>query len=186
VTKYKKKCKIKKGYMPDFLSTYYSPILTVLKQYFKNLKGKSILEAGYRIPIFLDYLRLKGVDTYGIDIGPYITDRNLLRMPVEKISDKFKKKYSNYFHAIIERLTLSRLYDEEYFLKTGKRRFKNKKLILSNLYKLLRPNGILVLQDDRGSIFTETEFKKAKFKKILKEIPITFKKGWNTLVVYKK
>lgn len=191
VQQYRRECKIKKGYKPTFLSYFYSPVLTVLKQHFKNLKNKRILEIGYRMPLFLDYLKLNGANSYGIDIEPYITNKNLFKMSIEKLTPSFKRKFTDFFHAIIERLTLSRQYEEEYFLEKGRHRFKNKKLILYNLHHLLKPGGILVLQDDRGSIFTESEFKRAGFRKIMKERPIVFREkgkylGWNTLVVYKK
>jgi len=186
---YKKECGLKR-YHGNYLS-YYTPILAVLRQYFRNLRNKNILEVGYRLPAFLGYLKLKGANVYGIDVKPYIVDREFFKMSIEKIEPKFKKHFSNYFHAIVERLVLSRQYDEEYFLKTGKHRFHNRKLILSNIYQLLRPNGILVLQDDRGTIFTESDFVGIGLKKVLKDIPVVFRWSrkkciWNTLGVYKK
>ena len=192
ISSYKKQCKIKTGYEPEFLSHYYSPILTVLKQFIGRLKNKHILEIGYRMPMFLDYLKEQDVTVYGIDIEPYITNKNLLKMSVGNVSKKFLKEHKNQFHAIIERITLSRLYDEEYFLENGKHRFKNKEKILFNLYHLLKPKGILVLQDDRGTIFTEAQFAKIGFKKIMKEIPLAFRDkksknlGWNVLITYQK
>ena len=190
---YRTRCKITKGYGPEFLSYYYSPILTVLKQILGNLENKYILEIGYRMPIFLDYLEKQGAVVYGIDIEPYVENgRNLLKMSVEDIDKEFLKEHNNQFHAIIERITLSRQYDEEYFLETGEHRFKNKEKILLDLYRLLRPNGILVLQDDRGTIFSEAQFVKIGFRKIMKEIPIIFRDrdgnylGWNVLVTYQK
>lgn len=189
ISKYKRLPKIKKRHISTFLSLYYSPLLTLLKQLLGDLKKKRILEIGYGIPMFLEYLQKQESIVYGIDINPAVTDKNLLKMSVETFSPKFLKENKNKFHAIIERITLSRLYDEEYFLISGRPRFKKKKKILSNLYSLLKPKGILVLQDDRGTIFTETQFMKAGFKKILKEMPVIFNKngkkiGWNTLVVY--
>lgn len=53
---YKTRCKITKGYGPEFLSYYYSPILTVLKQILGNLENKYVLEIGYMMPLFLEYL----------------------------------------------------------------------------------------------------------------------------------
>jgi len=189
---YIKQCKIDKGYPPEFLSYYYSPILIILRQFLGDLKNKHILEIGYRMPMFLDYLISQGSKVHGIDIEPYIIKDNLLKMSIEKIDPRFLIKYENKFHAIVERITLSRLYDEKYFLETGKHRFNNKDKILSNLFRLLKPNGILVLQDDRGTIFSESQFAKIGFNKVMKEKPIFFKDkngkdlGWNVLVVYQK
>ena len=189
---YKKRCKIKKGYEPEFLSYYYSPILTVLKQFFSKLENKYLLEIGYRMPMFLDYLKEQGASVHGMDIEPYIANKNLLKMSVENISKKFLKEHKNQFHAIFERITLSRLYDEKYFLETSKHKFKNKAKILLNLYQLLKPKGILILQDDRGTIFTKEQFAKVGLKKIMKKTPIIFRDkqkknlGWNVLEVYQK
>lgn len=189
---YDKKCKLKGAYGLEFLSYCYSPILTALKQFFNKLKNKQILEIGYRIPVFLDYLKKQGAIVHGIDINPGVRNKNLLKMSVENISPKFLREHKNKFHAIVERITLSRLYDEMYFLETKSYRFKNKEKILSSLYGLLKPKGILILQDDRGTIFTESQFAKVGFKKILKETPIIFKDGrgknlgWNVLVAYQK
>lgn len=189
---YNKKDNIKKKYEPEFLSYYYSSILVVLYQFLSELKNKSILEVGYGMPLFLDYLQKQGSFVCGIDAEPLFTNENLFKMSIEHISSKFLHKYKNKFDAIIERITLSKLYDEKFFLKTSKHRFKNKEKILLNLSKLLRPEGILILQDDRGTIFTETQFIKAGFKKIMKETPIIFKNkkgkslGWNVLAVYQK
>lgn len=176
----------------EFLSYYYSPTLTVLEQFLKDLKNKNILEIGYRDGKFLDYLKKKGANTHGIDIKPEKTNKNLLKMSVTNVNQVFLNKNNNKFDAIIERITLSKLYNRNYFLKTGKQRFKDKNKILSNLYKLLKPKGILVLQDDRGTIFIKQQFKKIGFKQILKETKIKFKDkkgknlGWNTLIVYQK
>lgn len=189
---YKKHCKIDKGYPPEFLSYYYSPILTVLKQLLTNLKNKYILEIGYRMPMFLDYLINKNAKGYGIDIEPYIVRNNLLKISIENMDPKFLIEHENKFHAIIERITLSNLYDKNFFKKTGKRRFYKKDRILSNMFRLLKPGGILVLQDDRGTIFSESQFVKNGFIKIMKEIPIFFNSedgedlGKNVLVVYQK
>ncbi len=185
------KCKKELKKSSEFLN-YYSPTLTVLKQFLKDFKNKNILEIGYRDAVFLNYLKKKEVNVYGIDIKPEKTNKNLLKMSVENVSKKFLKKYDNKFHAIFERITLSKLYDKNYFLKNGKHRFKNKEKILSNIYKLLKNKGILILQDDRGTVFTELQFKKIGFKKLIKETPIIFKDkkgknlGWNILVVYQK
>ena len=167
-----KKSDSKYGYEDGFLSCYYSPILIVLKQLFKDFKNKKILEVGYRVPLFLDYLKGEGADVYGIDVDPAVVGDNLIKMSVEKMDKEFMKKHK--FDVIFERITLSRLYDENYFLDTGKFRFKNKEKILSNLYVLLKKGGYLILQDDRGSIFTESQFKKIGFKKVMKEIPIIY------------
>jgi len=188
VKKYIKECKAK-GYDEHFLTYYYSPTFAALKQLLINLKNKKVLEVGYRMPMFMDYLISKGVKAEGIDVEPYFTNEYSKKMSIENPAQKFLK---NKYDAIIARITLSRLYDERYQLKTGKLRFKNKKKILKNLHKLLKPKGYLILQDDRGTIFTESQFAKIGFKKIMKEIPITFKdkKGrdlsWNVLVVYQK
>lgn len=192
ILRYQKQCKIKEGYGPEFLSCYYSPILTILKQVVGNLKDKPILEVGYRMPMFLDYLKKQGAIVYGIDVKPYIVNKALFKMSVEKISKDFLKKHKSEFQVIIERITLSKLYDKNYSLETGKHRFQNKKKILSDFYQLLKPQGILVLQDDRGTIFSEAEFTKAGFRKILKETPVMFKDkkgknlGWNILAIYQK
>ena len=176
----------------EFLSYYYSPTLTVLKQFLKSLKNKNILEIGYRDGKFLYYLKKNGANACGIDIKPEKTNKSLLKMSIENVNPKFLNKNNNKFHAIIERITLSKLYDKNYFLKTSKHRFNDKKKILSNLYKLLKPRGILILQDDRGTVFTKSQFEKIGFKKVLKEIPIRFRDkegknlGWNILVVYQK
>lgn len=187
-----KGCKKELSKKSEFLGNYYSPILTTLKQFLKNLKNKNILEIGYRTTLFLEYLKTHEANVYGIDINPETTDRNLFKMSIEKLTPKFLKENKNKFHAIIERITLSKLYEEKYFLETGKYKFKNKEEILSNIQKLLKNKGILLLQDDRGSIFTEYQFKKFGFKKVMKELPIIFKDkrgknlGWNVLVVYRK
>ncbi len=192
ISYYDKNCKLKGVYGQDFLSHYYSPILTTLKQFFGEVENKQILEIGYRVPMFLDYLKKCGASVYGIDIEPSAIHKTLLKMSVENINKKFLKEYENQFDVIIERITLSRLYDEKYFLETGNHRFKNKEKILLNLYRLLNPKGILVLQDDRGSIFTEAQFAKVGFRKVMKETPIVFRDkqrkdfGWNVLVVYRK
>lgn len=192
IFKYQKLLKIKKNCMSTFLSLYYSPLLTVLKQALGSLKNKWILEVGYQLPFFLEYLQKQGSIVYGIDTNPLITNKNLLKMSVEKLSPRFLKENKNKFHVIVERITLSRMYDEEYFLKTGRYRFRNKEKILSNLRHLLKPKGIIALQDDRGTIFTEAQFANAGFKKILREMPIIFSDkrgkriGWNTLVVYQR
>ena len=180
------------GYKPDFLSLYYSPTLTALKQFFGDLKNKHILEVGFRLPLFLNYLKKQGAIAYGIDSKPRAIKKNLWRMSVENLNKTFLNENKNKFHAIIERITLSRLYDECHVLETGKPRFKNKRKIISNLYNLLKPRGILILQDDRGTIFTEAQFAKVGFKKLMKETPIIFKDndgkylGWNVLVAYRK
>ncbi len=189
---YQKKCNLNRAYKLDFLNQYYSPILTALKQFFSTVKNKRILEIGYRLPIFLDYLEKQGAVVYGIDTEPSVRDKNLLKMSVENITPTFFEEHKNKFDAIIARITLSRLYNENHFLETGEYRFRDKEKILSNLYHLLKPDGILVLQDDRETIFTEAQFAKAGFKKIMKETPIIFKDrqgknlGWNVLVVYQK
>jgi len=186
------KCKKELSKQSEFLGYYYSPTLTALKQSLKTLKNKNILEIGYRTPLFLDYLKIYGTNAYGIDTNPEIINKNLFKMSIEKLSPKFLKENKNKFHAIFERITLSKLYEEKYFLETGKYRFKNKDKILANIYKLLKNKGILVLQDDRGSIFTEYLFKKFGFEKLIKETPIIFKDkkgkdlGWNVIVVYRK
>lgn len=188
VKKYIKECKAK-GYNENFLTCYYSPTFAALKQLLINLKNKKVLEVGYRMPMFVDYLTNKGVKAEGIDIEPYFTNEYSKKISIEKPTQKFLK---NKYDAIIARITLSRLYDELYQLKTGKLRFKNKKKILKNLYRLLKSKGYLILQDDRGTIFTESQFAKIGFKKVIKEMPILFKdkKGnnlsWNVLVAYQK
>ncbi len=192
IQKHNKNLKPQQRYEFEFLSYYYSPLLTTLAQFIGNLKNKQILEIGYRTPLFLDYLKMKGAKTYGIDTKPFITKKNYLKMSIGKLNQKFIKENKDKFDAIIERITLSKLYDKKHFLKTGKHKFKNKEKILSNISQLLQPNGILILQDDRGSIFTKSELSKANFRKIMKEITIKFKDkkgkdiGWNIIVVYKK
>ena len=77
-------------------------------------------------------------------------------------------------------------------MKEGKYVFKNKEKVLSNIANLLKHNGLLILQDDRGSIFSETLFAKLGFEKVMKEEPVIFKDkkgkslGWNVIVAYKK
>ncbi len=189
---YKQKCGLN-VYSPNFLSQYYSPILTALKQFFNSLQNKRILEIGHRLPMFLDYLeKQEGAIGYGIDTEPGMITKSSLKMSVENITPQFFMEHEHGFDAIVARITLSRLYDEMYFLETGHRRFKDKEKILLNLHRLLKPKGILVLQDDRGTIFTESQFAKVGFEKILRETPIIFKDrrgknfGWNVLVVYQK
>ena len=191
IENYNSKFNLKHSYPTNFLSIYYSPIYTILKQFWKNFENKNVLEIGFRIPLFLDYLESEGVKSYGIDIEPYIETEKLKKESIEKLSKDFVKKNKNKFHAIIARITLSRLYDEKNEVKTGKPMFKDKHKILSNIFQLLKPNGLLILQDDRGSIFSEKHFEKIGFRKIVKEYPIIFKDknkylGWNVIVTYKK
>ena len=74
----------------------------------------------------------------------------------------------------------------------GSQRQPDRKTVQSELENALKNKGILVLQDDRGSIFTEYLFKKFGFEKLIKETPIIFKDkkgkdlGWNVIVVYRK
>jgi len=193
---YVKKQGLKKNspslYNSEFLSSYYSPILAAMHRHYGSLKGKRMLEIGYRIPMFLDYLNSVGVTTVGIDIAPIFDGENLYKMDIENMPREFKEKYSHKFDVVFERLALSRLYDEMYVLEKGRLRFKNKKLILSNIAALLKPKGLLILQDDRGSIFTMDQLKKAGFEKAMRDAPIILKNkkgeylGWNTLEVYRK
>lgn len=173
-------------YEPEFLSYYYSPTLTALIQFFGNLKGKDILEIGYRMPLFLRYLEMKGANAYGIDVKPELTTKRFRRMSVENV--RLNKK----FDAVIARITLSKLYNENYLRETGKPRFSDPEMILKNISKILKPGGILVLQDDRGTIFRKGQFKDLGFKKIMREKVVRFRDknkkniGWNVLVVYQK
>lgn len=181
-----------KGYDKTFLATYYSPLYSVINQFCKNVKNKSVLEIGFRVPMFLDFLKEKGAKVYGIDIEPYMTNDNLLKMSIEALNSSFMVKHKQKFDIIFERITLTRLYDEQHFLKEGKYVFKNKEKVLSNIANLLKHNGLLILQDDRGSIFSETLFAKLGFEKVMKEEPVIFKDkkgkslGWNVIVAYKK
>lgn len=183
---------IKNKYSDDFLSLYYSPILAVLEQLLKDFNKKNILEIGYRVPLFLDYAKIRGANIFGIDINPFIENENLQKMSIENLDKKYLKKNKNKYDAIIARITLSKLYDELYEVETGRPRFKNKEKILKNIFSLLKTNGLLILQDDRGTIFTENQFKEIGFKKIINETPIIFKNknnkslGWNVIVAYKK
>jgi len=191
IEKYNFEFNLKYQYSTKFLSIYYFPIYTILKQFWKKFEGKNILEIGFRVPLFLDYLENQGVDTYGIDIEPYIETEKFRKESIEKLSKDFFDKNKNKFHAIIARITLSRLYDEKNEVETGNPMFKDKHKILLNIFQLLKPNGILILQDDRGSIFTTKQFRKIGFRKIVKEYPIIFKNkgkylGWNVIVAYKK
>ena len=179
-------------YDSEFLSTYYTPILAVMCKHYGTLKGKRVLEIGYRVPMFLDYLKSIGVSTVGIDIAPYAEGKDLYRMDVERMPRVFKERYAHKFDIIFERLTLSRLLDEMHVFEDGTPRFKNKKRILSNIKGLLKPNGLLILQDDRGSIFTLSQLKEAGFEKAMRGAPIILKNrkgkylGWNTIEAYKR
>lgn len=194
ISKYKRHAgKFQNAYNSEWLSVYYSPILVALRKYLgKDLKKRSILEVGYGLPLFIFYLKSVGSNAVGIDIDPYITGKDLYRMSVEHIRPSFKKQYRGHFDAIVERIALSNLYDKNYFNKTGKHKFKNKRKILSDLAFLLKDNGFLILQDDRGSVFSEKELKAAGFKRVIKLDKIIFHDrkrnylGWNTLAVYKK
>lgn len=181
-----------KGYDKTFLATYYSPLYTAINQFCQNVKNKSVLEIGFRVPMFLDFLKGKGANVYGIDIEPYVADDNFLKMSIEKPNPKFMAKHKQKFDVIFERITLSRLYDERHFLKTGKPMFKDKEKVLSNIANLLKHNGLLILQDDRGSIFSEFLFAKYGLEKVMKEEPVIFKDkkgnslGWNVIAAYRK
>jgi hypothetical protein len=113
-------------------------------------------------------------------------------MDVEKMPREFKEKYANKFDIVFERLTLSRLLDEMHVFKDGTLCFKNKRRILSDIKGLLKPNGLLILQDDRGSIFTLGQLKEAGFEKAMRGAPIILENrkgdylGWNTIEAYRK
>ena len=181
-----------KSYSQDWLSLYYSPMLTALRQYLVDLEGKSVMEVGYGLPLFVTYLRSLGTDAVGIDIDPYITGEGLHKMSVERIPEGFKRRYAGRFDAIIERIALSKLYDSNYFEKTGRHRFRDRKRILGELRDMLKEGGLLVLQDDKGSVFTRREMSESEFRKVLNEPKIVFRDkrkkymGWNTIVVYRK
>jgi len=166
---------------------YYIPILTVIYQLKKDIKGKKILEIGCSVPVFLEYLRFLGAEVYGIDIEPYITNNHIYKMNIEDMNKKFIKEHKGSFDIIYQRLTFSKLYDEEHELKKGKPRFKNKNKILKTINTLLRPNGVLILLDDRGSMFSLKQFSDNGFAKCLFEVPVMFtKKVWNVVTVYRK
>jgi hypothetical protein len=189
INKYNAKLKTK--YPSNFLLQYYSPTYSILKKLLNKFEHKNILEIGFRAPLFLDFLQSKGANTYGVDIKPDIINENLVKMSIEKLSKGYLSKNKNKFHAIVARITLSRLYDEKHEVETGKPMFKDKRKILSNIFQLLKPKGILILQDDRGSIFSEKQFKDIGLKKIVNEYPITFTEngkslGWNVIVAYRK
>lgn len=191
IKKHNSRLDISLKYPLFYLKVYYSTILTTLTYFLKNLYSKNILEVGFRIPLFLDYLSMNGVNVFGIDSNPLFESKKFRKMSVTRIPSAFIRSFSNSFDAIIERITLSKQYEENYYFINRKYRFRNKLGILCVFHKLLKNNGLLILQDDRGTIFSEAEFKKVGFEKIMKEIPIIFKEkekylGWNTLVVYKK
>ena len=179
-------------YDSEFLSTHYTPILAVMHKYCGTLKGKRVLEIGYRVPMFLDYLKSINVSTVGIDIAPYTGGKGLYQMDVEKMPREFKEKYAHKFDVVFERLTLSRLLNEMHVFEDGTFRFKNNKRILSNISDLLKPNGLLILQDDRGSIFTLSQLNEAGFDKAMRDAPIILENkkgdylGWNTIEAYKR
>lgn len=183
-----KECNIKDGYDKNFLSKYYSPIYTVLRQFYNNLEDLKVLEVGYRIPPFLNFLKEKGVETWGIDVDPYIVeDDRLFKMSIEDPEEWFMERFKGNFDVILERLCLSEQYDEEYEIENNDPRFKNKREILENLHKLMKRESKLILQDDRGTIFTFQDFYEVGFKKVLKDIPTMFNKdAWNVLNVYEK
>jgi hypothetical protein len=175
----------------DEFSTYFSPILAIINKHYPNLKNIKTLEIGFRYPAFIDVLKSKEAITYGIDFDPYYTGKNLLKMSVENISKEFLKEHQNSFDIIYQRLCLSRLLNE--MGEKGKKfLFTKTDKILKDLTSLLKPNGMLILLDDRGTIFTLKQFKENKLKKIEKECPIILKNknreylGWNILAVYKK
>lgn len=141
------------------------------------------------MPLFLEYLEKQGANVYGIDIKPDLTVKNFKKMSVENIQSYLLKQE---FDAVVARITLSKLYNENYMKETGKPRFKNPEKILKNISKMLKPNGILILQDDRGTIFSKEQFKKLNFKKVMKATIIKFRDknkkgiGLNVLVIYRK
>jgi SAM-dependent methyltransferase len=188
IQKYNTKLNLKKSDI--LLSEIYSPTYAVLKYYFKNFKNKRILEIGFSSPYFLEFLKLKGFKVNGIDIEPLISSKEYLKMSIEKIDKDFLTKNMSKFDVITSRISLSKLYNENFEVKTGSPAYRNPHEILKNISKLLNKNGILILQEDRGSIFTEKDFFKNKFKCLVKPYPIVFYNtenkydGWNVISAY--
>jgi SAM-dependent methyltransferase len=176
------------NYPSSFLSKYYTPIYTVIKQLKILIKNKKILEIGANVPFFLNFLESKGAIVKGIDIKPLIEHKNIILKSVE---DDLSGIFKNKFDIIYQRLTFSKLYDDNYYRDHKKYRFENKDKLLKNISKILKKNGYLILLDDRGSIFTPELFEKYHFKKVIMECPVFFKNennhnGWNVIVVYRK
>ncbi|UZE94287.1 MAG: hypothetical protein IB618_01815 [Candidatus Pacearchaeota archaeon] len=147
---------------------FYNPLYYMLKKYLKILKNKKILEIGYGRPYFLKFLKSKKTLVYGIDIIKPIKIKGikLIKVDIEKIPQDLIKEYKNNFDVIIARLIFSKEYQRKY------NKFQNKNLILKNLNLLLKKKGKLILQDDKGTIFTKSEFRKANFKILIKQTKV--------------
>jgi hypothetical protein len=188
IEKYNKELKLMNSLIS--LSENYSPTFAILKYYYKNFQNKNLLEIGFSTPNFLEFLKLYGFNVNGIDIEPYVTSDDYLKMSVEDIDKNFLKLNNSKFDAITSKISLSKLYNENFELKTGKPAFKNPNKILKNLKELMNNNGLLILQEDRGSIFTEKMFKENGFQCLVKPYPIILKNnkkeysGWNVISAY--
>ncbi len=142
-----------KTYNPEDLVAFFTPLEKLVEKYTK--KGEKILEIGCGNPIFGFYMNKQRYNIILTDISP--PAKNVITLDIQDC-EEFIQKHKKEFNLIYARLVFSKQYEKEHEEKTGKKRFTDIDKILSNIKKLVKKGGHVILIDDKGSIFSKKQF----------------------------